>query len=152
MNTQSRFAALLLVQKDRVERAFAQVHERNAVLRQRELDRENAFECWEDSCAAYRLEQGLLAETIASNIGLGTHVARFSSASARCELCRARLAQMADALAVAEASFSAASAAAAEARSVYRRTLARQDALVTLAASWRKDEMKRIAQREEQEA
>jgi hypothetical protein len=39
-----------------------------------------------------------------------------------------------------------------EARAIYRRTLARQDALLTLQASWRKAQGQRVLRLEEQEA
>jgi hypothetical protein len=57
----------------------------------------------------------------------------------------------AERLRVAEESVLAASAAAMEARTAYRRTLARQEALVTLHDSWQKAQQGRRARLEEQE-
>ena len=141
-----------MVQRRRVEQALTRLQDLNVVQRQRELEREEAFENWEDSCAAYRLEQSRLAEEIATNIGCGTQVIRFTGASARCEAGRVRLEGMVRALELAETNLASAVIAAAEARALYRRTLARQDALLTLSATWSAAERRRQARREEQEA
>jgi hypothetical protein len=55
-------------------------------------------------------------------------------------------------LADADGLLAAASSAAMEARVTYRRTLARQDALLALQASWDKAQGQRMLRLEEQEA
>jgi hypothetical protein len=152
MSAQRRFSTLLMVQRRRVDQALTRLQDLNVVQRQRELEREEAFENWEDSCAAYRLEQSRLAEEIATNIGSGTRVSRFTGASARCEAGRVRLAQMVRALELAEANLASAGVAATEARALYRRSAARQDGLLKLAGSWSAAERKREARLEEQGA
>jgi len=151
MSAPRRFSTLVMVQRRRVEQALTRLQDLNVVQRQRELEREEAFENWEDSCAAYRLEQSRLAEEIATNMGSGaqvslrSQVSRFAGASVRCEAARGRLAGMVRALEIAELNLASASTAAGEARALYRRALTRQDALLTLAASWNAAERKREA-------
>jgi hypothetical protein len=112
MNAVNRLTSLLRVQKGRVDRAIAQVHEQNRILREWESERDAARQRWADavgaclSCDAYRIQMTAAAEQ----------------------------------LRVAEDSVSSALAAAMEARTAYRRSLARQEALTTLQASWRKRE------------
>jgi Tfp pilus tip-associated adhesin PilY1 len=151
MRANPRLTSLLAVQKQRVDRALATVHERNAMLRQRESQRQAALERWEGAVVAYRLERERLTDSIA-NPGTGIQAARLTGASLRCELHRDWVTAAARALSVSDELLAAASAAAMQARSVYRRTLARQDALLTLQASWLKAQGQRVLRLEEQEA
>jgi hypothetical protein len=66
MSAGARLKSLLAVQKQRVDRAMAVVHERNGTLRQRELERHSALERWEAAVVAYRLERQRLTESIAN--------------------------------------------------------------------------------------
>jgi Tfp pilus tip-associated adhesin PilY1 len=151
MKANPRLASLLAVQKQRVDRALAAVHERNAMLRQRESERQAALERWEGAVVAYRLERERLTDSIA-NPGTGIQAARLTGASLRCDLHRDWVTAAAKALGDSDELLAAASAAAMQARSVYRRTLARQDALLTLQASWLKAQGQRVLRLEEQEA
>jgi hypothetical protein len=151
MSAGARLTSLLAVQKQRVDRAMAAVHELNGVLRQRELDRQAALERWQAAVVACRLERERLAEAIA-NPGPGIQAARLTGASLRCEAHRDWVAVAAKALADADELLATASSAAVEARAIYRRTLARQDALKTLQASWHKAQGQRMLRLEEQEA
>jgi Tfp pilus tip-associated adhesin PilY1 len=151
MRANPRLASLLAVQKQRVDRALAAVHERNAMLRQRESERQAALERWEGAVVAYRLERERLTDSIA-NPGTGIQAARLTGASLRCDLHRDWVTAAAKALGDSDELLAAASAAAMQARSVYRRTLARQDALLTLQASWLKAQGQRVLRLEEQEA
>jgi len=130
---------------------MAAVHERNGVLRQRESERQGALEQWQAAVVAYRLERERLTEAIA-HPGPGIRAARLTGASLRCEAHRDWVAGTAKALADADELLVAASSAAMEARAIYRRTLARQDALLTLQTSWRKAQGQRMLRLEEQEA
>jgi len=151
MKANPRLTSLLAVQKQRVDRALAAVHERNAMLRQRESERQAALERWEGAVVAYRLERERLTDSIA-NPGTGIQAARLTGASLRCDLHRDWVTAAAKALSDSDELLAAASAAAMQARSVYRRTLARQDALLTLQASWLKAQGQRVLRLEEQEA
>ena len=151
MRANPRLTSLLAVQKQRVDRALAAVHERNAMLRQRESERQAALERWEGAVVAYRLERERLTDSIA-NPGTGIQAARLTGASLRCDLHRDWVTAAAKALGDSDELLAAASAAAMQARSVYRRTLARQDALLTLQASWLKAQGQRVLRLEEQEA
>ena len=151
MKANPRLTSLLAVQKQRVDRALAAVHERNAMLRQRESERRLALERWEGAVVAYRLERERLTDSIA-NPGTGIQAARLTGASLRCDLHRDWVTAAAKALSDSDELLVAASAAAMQARSVYRRTLARQDALLTLQASWLKAQGQRMLRLEEQEA
>src|SRR5882724_9991798 len=151
MSNGARFASLLAVQRRRVDCAMTVVNERNAMLHQRESERQAALERWEAAVVAYRLERERLTESIA-RAGAGIHASRLTGASLRCEVHRDWQAQAAKALVDADELLAAASAAAMEARAVYRRTLARQDALMMLQASWRKAQGQRVLRLEEQEA
>jgi len=121
------------------------------MLHQRESERQAALERWEAAVVAYRLERERLTESIAK-AAAGIQAARLTGASLRCEVHRDWQAEAAKALVDADELLAAASAAAMEARAVYRRTLARQDALMTLQASWRKAQGQRVLRLEEQEA
>ena len=151
MKANPRLTSLLAVQKQRVDRALATVHERNAMLHQRESERQGALERWEEAVGAYRRERDRLTESIA-NPGSAIQAATLTGAALRCELHRDWVTQAAKALANSDELLAAASAAAMQARSVYRRTLARQDALLTLQASWLKAQGQRLLRLEEQEA
>jgi Tfp pilus tip-associated adhesin PilY1 len=151
MRANPRLTSLLAVQKQRVDRALAAVHERNAMLRQRVSERQAALERWEGAVVAYRLERERLTDSIA-NPGTGIQAARLTGASLRCELHRDWVTAAAKALSDSDELLAAASAAAMQARSVFRRTLARQDALLTLQASWLKAQGQRVLRLEEQEA
>jgi hypothetical protein len=151
MNSGARLTSLLAVQKRRVDCAMAVVHERNGMVRQRELERQAALEHWEAAVVAYRLERQRLTESIA-NPGSGIRAARLTGASLRCDAHRESVTGAHKALADADELLAAASSAATEARVIYRRTLARQDALLTLQASWRKAQGQRMLRLEEQEA
>jgi hypothetical protein len=151
MRANPRLTSLLAVQKQRVDRALATVHERNAMLRQRESERQAALERWEGAVVAYRLERERLTDSIA-NPGTGIQAARLTGASLRCELHRDWVTEAAKGLSDSDELLAAASAAAMQARSAYRRTLARQDALLTLQASWLKAQAQRVLRLEEQEA
>jgi hypothetical protein len=56
MRANPRVASLLAVQKQRVDRALAAVHERNAMLRQRESERQAALERWEGAVDGFDSE------------------------------------------------------------------------------------------------
>jgi len=156
MSAGARLTSLLAVQKRRVDCAMAIVHERNGMLRQRELERQAALEHWEAAVVAYRLERDRLTESIANPGGRhsrpGIQAARLTGASLRCDAHRDWVAAAQKALAGADELLAAAASAAMEARAVYRRTLARQDALLTLQMSWRKAQGQRMLRLEEQEA
>jgi hypothetical protein len=156
MSAGARLVALLAVQKRRVDSAMGAVHERNGVLRQRELERQAALERLEAAVVAYHLERQRLAESIANPGGRhgrsGIQAARLTSASLRCDAHRDWVAVAQKGLADADELLAAASCAAMEARAIYRRTLARQDALLTLQASWKKAQKQRMLRLEEQEA
>jgi hypothetical protein len=110
-----RLAALLTVQKGRVDRAIAAVHEQNRILREWETEREAARQHWADAVGA----------------------------SLSCDAYRVQMTAAAEQLRVAEDSVSCALTAAMAARTAYRRSLARQEALMTLQTSWRKREWAR---------
>ena len=156
MSAGARLKSLLAVQKRRVDRAMAVVHERNGMLRQRELERQAALERWEAAVAAYRLERQRLTESIASPGGhhgrSGILAARLTGGALRCDAHREWVAGAEKVLADADGLLAAASSAAMEARVTYRRTLARQDALLALQASWDKAQGQRMLRLEELEA
>ena len=151
MSAGARLTSLLAVQKRRVDCAMAAVHERNGTLHQRELERRAALEQWEAAVVAYHLELDRLTESI-SNPGSGIQAATLTGASLRCEAHRGRVTGAAKVLADADELLTAASSAAMDARAIYRRTLARQDALRTLQASLQKAQGQRVLRLEEQEA
>jgi hypothetical protein len=148
MSSAARFKSLLAVQKRRVDRAMAEVLEKNGALRQQELQREVARERAQEAVVAYRLGQQRLTEAVVS----GVLAVRLAGASSRCEAQRTLIAETAQALVAAEDLLTAAEATAAGARATYRRTLARQDALLSLQASWRKTDAQRSLRLEEQDA
>lgn len=153
MNQGARLASLLAVQKRRVDCAMAAVMERNGVLRQRELERQAALEHQEAAVVAYRLERQRLTESIANpGSRAGIQAAKLTGAALRCDSHREWVARAQKAVADADELFAAASSAAMEARVAYRRTVARQDALLTLQAGWRKAQGQRMLRLEEQEA
>jgi hypothetical protein len=156
MSAGARLASLLAVQKRRVDGAMAAVQERNGVLRQRELERQAALERLEAAVVAYHTERERLTESIANPQAghgrPGIQAARLTSASLRCDAHRDWVAAAEKGLADADELIAAASTAAMEARATYRRTLARQDALQTLQASWKKAQGRRTLRLEEQEA
>jgi hypothetical protein len=148
VSSATRFKSLLAVQKQRVDRAMADVLGKNATLRQRELDREAARQRAQDAVAAYRLDQQRLAQSVVS----GVLALQLAGAALRCENQRLLIAAAARAVTAAEDSVASAETAAAGARMTYRRTLARQDALLSLQANWRKSDVQRSLRLEEQEA
>ncbi len=124
MSPVTRIAALLALQKGRVDRAIGLVHQQNRLLREREFELEAARQGWSEAV----------------------------SASVSCDAYRTRMHAVAERLRVAEEALVSASAAATEARTAYRRTLARQEALITLQASWQQAQRVRRARLEEQES
>jgi hypothetical protein len=156
MSAVARLGSLLAVQKRRVDGAMAAVHERNGVLRQRELERQAALERLEAAVVAYQLERKRLMESIENpggrHSGPGIQAATLTGASLRCDAHRGWVAAAEKGLTDADELLAAASCAALEARAIYRRTLARQDALKSLLASWKKAHGQRLLRLEEQEA
>ena len=128
----ARFKSLLAVQKHRVDRAMGVVLEKNDTVRQRESDRDAARERAQQAVVAYQLVQQRLAESALAG-GLAFQLA---GASSRCELQRSLIADTEQALGTAEEVLVSAEAEAVDARATYRRTLARQDALLSLQANW----------------
>jgi hypothetical protein len=128
----ARFKSLLAVQKHRVDRAMGVVHEKNATVCQRESDRDAARERAQQAVVAYQLVQQRLAESALAG-GLAFQLA---GASSRCEMQRTMITGTARALDTAEDVLASAEAEAVDARATYRRTLARQDALLSLQANW----------------
>jgi hypothetical protein len=128
----ARFKSLLAVQKHRVDRAMGVVLEKNETVRQRESDRDAARARAQQAALAYQQEQQRLAES-AVCVGLAFQLA---GASSRCDIQRMLIAETARALGTAEDVLVSAEAEAIDARATYRRTLARQDALLSLQANW----------------
>ena len=128
----ARFKSLLAVQKHRVDRAMGVVLEKNETVRQRESDRDAARERAQQAVVAYQLVQQRLVESALAG-GLAIQLA---GASSRCEIQRTLIADTAQALGTAEEVLVSAEAEAVDARATYRRTLARQDALLSLQANW----------------
>jgi len=128
----ARFKSLLAVQKHRVDRAMGVVLEKNETVRQRESDRDAARDRAQQAVVAYRLVQQRLAESAV----VGGQAFQLAGASSRCEIQRAVIADTARALGTAEEVLVSAEAEAVDARATYRRTLARQDALLSLQSSW----------------
>ena len=128
----ARLKSLLAVQKHRVDRAMGVVLEKNDTVRQRESDRDAARERAQQAVVAYQLVQQRLAESALAG-GLAFQLA---GASSRCEIQRTLIADTARALGTAEEVLVSAEAEAVDARATYRRTLARQDALLSLQANW----------------
>ena len=127
-----RLKSLLAVQKHRVDRAMGVVLEKNETVRQRESDRDAARERAEQAVVAYQLVQQRLVESALAG-GLAFQLA---GASSRCEIQRTLIANTAQALGTAEEVLVSAEAEAVDARATYRRTLARQDALLSPQANW----------------
>jgi hypothetical protein len=144
----ARFKSLLAVQKQRVDRAMAEVLAKNETLRQRELDREAARQRAQEAVAAYGLEQQRLGQSVVS----GVLALQLAGAALRCENQRLLIAETAREVTAAEDSVAAAETVAAGARMTYRRTLARQDAFLLLQANWRKADVQRSMRLEEQDA
>ena len=128
----ARLKSLLAVQKHRVDRAMGVVLEKNDTVRQRESDRDAARERAQQAVVAYQLVQQRLVESALAG-GLAFQLA---GASSRCEIQRTLIADTARALGTAEDVLVSAEAEAVDARATYRRTLARQDALLSLQANW----------------
>ena len=128
----ARFKSLLAVQKHRVDRAMGVVLEKNETLRQRESDRDAARERAQQAVVAYQLVQQRLAESALAG-GLAFQLA---GASSCCEIQRTLIADTERELGTAEEVLVSAEADAVDARATYRRTLARQDALISLQANW----------------
>jgi hypothetical protein len=128
----ARLKSLLAVQKHRVDRAMGVVLEKNETVRQRESDRDAARERAQQAVVAYQLVQQRLVESALAG-GLAFQLA---GASSRCEIQRTLIADTARALGTAEEVLVSAEAEAVDARATYRRTLARQDALLSLQANW----------------
>ena len=128
----ARFKSLLAVQKHRVDRAMGLVFEKNETVRQRESDRDAARERAQQAVVAYQLVQQRLVESALAG-GLAFQLA---GASSRCEIQRTLIADTERALGTAEEVLVSAEAEAVDARATYRRTLARQDALLSLQANW----------------
>jgi hypothetical protein len=128
----ARFKSLLAVQKHRIDRAMGVVLEKNETVRQRESDRDAARERAQQAVVAYQLVQQRLVESALAG-GLAFQLA---GASSRCEIQRTLIADTARALGTAEEVLDSAEAEAVDARATYRRTLARQDALLSLQANW----------------
>jgi len=128
----ARLKSLLAVQKHRVDRAMGVVLEKNETVRQRESDRDAARERAQQAVVAYQLVQQRLVESALAG-GLAFQLA---GASSRCEIQRTLIADTARALGTAEDVLVSAEAEAVDARATYRRTLARQDALLSLQANW----------------
>jgi hypothetical protein len=128
----ARFKSLLAVQKHRIDRAMGVVLEKNETVRQRESDRDAARERAQQAVVAYQLVQQRLAESALAG-GLAVQLA---GASSRCEIQRTLIADTARALGTAEEVLVSAEAEAVDARATYRRTLARQDALLSLQGNW----------------
>ena len=127
-----RLKSLLAVQKHRVDRAMGVVLEKNETVRQRESDRDAARERAEQAVVAYQLVQQRLVESALAG-GLAFQLA---GASSHCEIQRTLIADTERALGTAEEVLVSAEAEAVDARATYRRTLARQDALLSLQANW----------------
>jgi hypothetical protein len=128
----ARFKSLLAVQKHRVDRAMGAVLEKNETVRQRESDRDVARARAQQAVVAYQQEQQRLAESAVA-VGLAFQLA---GASTRCEIQRMLMTETAGALGAAENVLVSAEAEAVDARTTYRRTLARRDALLSLEANW----------------
>lgn len=95
---------------------------------------------------AYRLERERLAEAIGSHrwLTLRIDAGTLTRGALRCEAHRAFVSESAKALADAEVLLVEATTAAAEARAIYDRTVARKDTLLTMQSRWRKDQSLRI--------
>jgi hypothetical protein len=128
----ARFKSLLAVQKHRADRAMGVVLEKNETVRQRESDRDAARERAQQAVIAYQRVQQRLAESALAG-GLAFQLA---GASSYCEIQRTLIADTARALGTAEEVLVSAEAEAVDARATYRRTLARQDALLLLQPNW----------------
>jgi hypothetical protein len=127
-----RFKSLLAVQKQRIDRAMAVVLEKNATVRHRESDRDAAHDRAQQAVITYQQEQRRLADCAVAG-GLAFQLA---GAASRCDLQRTLIADTARVLGTAEEVLVSAEVAAVDARATYRRTLARQDALLSLQSTW----------------
>jgi hypothetical protein len=128
----ARFKSLLAVQKHRVDRAMGAVLEKNETVRQRESDRDAARDRAQQAVVAYQQEQQRLAE---SALCAG-RAFQLAGASSRCDIQRMLIAETARELGTAEEVLLSAEAEAVDARATYRRTVARQDALLSLQSNW----------------
>jgi hypothetical protein len=165
-------APLMAVQKRRVEQAMAEVRARNEKFRQRESERDAAYQRWEEGRAASRQEQEVQVQSIsdlstsfqrsakglsANGTGIGGDpqgrglcAAGLVVGAQRREWWRIRIEEYWKTLAAAEQELAKARAAAAEAQLLYRRARAREDALATLAANWRSAQAVKSERAEEQ--
>jgi hypothetical protein len=128
----ARFKTLLAVLKARVDRVMGVVLEKNEMVRQRESDRDAARARARQAVVAYQLVQQHLTESALAG-GLAFQLA---GASSRCEIQRNSIADTERALGTAEEFLVSAEAEAVDARATYRRTLARQDAILSLQTTW----------------
>lgn len=128
----ARFKSLLAVQKHRVNRAMGLVLEKNETVRQRESDCDVARTTAQQAVSAYEQEQRRLADSALA----GGPAFQLAGAASRCDFQRAMIAETTRALGAAEEVLVSAESEAVDARATYRRTLARQDALLSLQVSW----------------
>jgi hypothetical protein len=132
-----RLAPLLLVQKRRVEQAMAEVKAKNGLLRQRESQRNDAYDRWTGADSASRREQQTQVRVVADHLGRGIGAVNLAAAAERSEWWRMRIEERWTRLAAAETALAQARTEAMQAHLLYRKACSRQEALVTLAARWR---------------
>jgi hypothetical protein len=149
MTTRAQIAQLLVVQKRRVEQAMTLLKTRNEQLRQRQLQRNDAFDHWTAADVASRDQQQSQIRVVSENLGHGIGAGNLTVVARRREWLRARVDENWQVLTNAEAELAQARTAAMEARTAYQQACNRQEALIAFGARLRSAEMKKEARSEE---
>jgi hypothetical protein len=149
MSAPDRMAPLLVVQKQRVEQAMAQVKAKNELLRQRQAQRNEAYDRWTAASSASRDEQQTQVRAVTDQLGRGIGAMNLVVAAGRREWWRLRVEECWQELAAAEKELGQARTNAMQAHVLYRKACSRQEALLTLAAKWRADQAQKKTRLEE---
>lgn len=149
MTTRAQLAQLLVVQKRRVDQAMAHVRAKNEQLRQRQLQRDGAFERWTSAQDASLRQQQSQVQVVSDHLGRGIGAGNLTAVAQRREWLRARLEESWQALASAESDLAQARTEAAQAQAVYRQACNRHEALVAFASKLKNAENQKQLRSEE---
>jgi chromosome segregation ATPase len=125
---------LLIVQARRLEQAMAHIKQCNEVLRVKKRAYDAARERWSSADSERREFKHAQAQAVSDHLMRGVTAVDFVTTSVRSEWLRARVAELFGQLQAAQAELKPAEEAAAAAQALYRRELAKRDALNKLAA------------------
>jgi len=135
MRARVRLQPVLALRSRRVAQAMQHVEACNRTVREKERERDAARTRWAETDAAWKKQQRAYADEVANNLHHDFASRSLELAASRCDWWRVRVDECFVSLQAAQAGLTNAEIAAARARRDYLRAHARQEAVVTLIAS-----------------